>query len=229
MRNNDWKKYLFAFIITAAIFGTAVYSSNYFNEKRINEVKAIQDSVATNIMSSETEIALLADIPCEEAGSSMLSSELNSLAERIEYSEKNIGPNNSDVIALKKSYSLLEIKDYLLMKNISSRCGKRFGFALYFYGDSKSCADCDKAGYVLSYLRSKYPELRVYSFDYNLDLGAVKTLKTMLKIKSALPAIVIDREVLNGFQEKEKLEATLLLHYPKLATTATTSTTATKK
>jgi uncharacterized protein YdcH (DUF465 family) len=225
----DWKKYTLALIITSAIFATALFLNNYFNNKRIDEMKSIQDSIATNIMSSETEVSLLSGIPCEEAGSSMLSNELNSLADKITYSEQNIGTNNEDVIALKKAYSLLEIKDYLLMKQIGDRCGKKFGFALYFYGDAKSCTDCNKASYVLSYLREKYPELRVYSFDYNLDLSAVKTLIGMLKIKNALPAIVLDREVLNGFQSKDALEKTLLSHYPKLALTAATTTTASKK
>ncbi|MES2059831.1 MAG: hypothetical protein V4438_02255 [Patescibacteria group bacterium] len=219
----SWKKYALSFVITLAIFGTAIYISNYFNDRRIEEMRSIQDSIATNIMSSETEVSLLSSIPCEEAGSSMLSSELNPLAEKIEYSEKNIGAGNSDVISLKKAYALLEIKDYLLMRDIAKRCGNKFGFALYFYGDAKSCPDCDKASYVLSYLRGKYPDLRVYSFDYNLDLGAVKTLESMLKIKNALPAIVLDREVLNGFQSKEALEKTLLAHYPKLAIVASTT------
>ena len=70
MRETGLKKYLLAFLITAVIFGTAIYASNYFNERRIGEIKSIEDSVATNIMSSETEMALLSDIPCEEAGSS---------------------------------------------------------------------------------------------------------------------------------------------------------------
>ena len=179
----DWRKYILALAITALIFATAVYINNFFNEKRINEMKSIQDTISTNISSSEVEVALLSSLPCEEAGSSMLSSELNPLAEKIAYSEENIGNNNADVILLKKAYSLLEIKDYLLMKDISNRCGKKFGFALYFYGNAESCPDCTKASYVLTYLRKKYPELRVYSFDYNLDLSAVQTLISMLKIK----------------------------------------------
>ena len=228
-RKIDWKKYALSFLITAAIFATAIFISNYFNNKRIDEMRSIQDSIATNIMSSETEVSLLSSIPCEEAGSGMLSNELNPLAEKIEYSERNIGTNNADVISLKKAYALLEIKDYLLMRNIAKRCGNKFGFALYFYGDAKSCTDCDKASYVLSYLRAKYPDLRVYSFDYNLDLSAVKTLIGMLKIKDALPAIVIDREVLNGFQSKEILEKAVLAHYPKLAITAASTTATTTK
>lgn len=228
-RPIDWKKYLLTLAITALIFGTALYANNYFDDRRISEMRAIQDSIATNISSSEVEVALLSEIPCEEAGSSMLSSELGPLAERIAYSEENIGTKNADIIQLKKDYSLLEIKDYLLMKRLSERCGKKFGFALYFYGDKESCPDCDKASYVLTYLRNKYPELRVYSFDYNLDLSSIKTLIKMLKIKNDLPAVVIDREVINGFQDKDKLEKSLLAHYPKLVVATSTATSTNSK
>ncbi len=90
-KHIDWRKYVITFFITASIFGTAIYASNYFNNKRINEIRSIQESISTNIMSSETQVSLLSDLECEDVGSGMLSSELNSLASRIEYSEKNIG------------------------------------------------------------------------------------------------------------------------------------------
>ncbi len=211
----DWRKYVITFFITASIFGTAIFVSNYFNNKRIDEIRSIQDSISTNIMSSETQVSLLSDLDCQEVGSSMLSTELNSLAERIEYSEKNIGSNNGNVLQLKKFYSLLEIKDYQLMKRLSARCNKKFVFALYFYADSEKCKDCEKASYILTYLREKYPELRVYSFDYNLDLSAVKTLISISKIKDDLPAIVLDGKLIDWPQDKESLEKIIVAKYPK--------------
>ncbi len=220
----DWKKYIITFFITASIFGTAFFVSNYFNNKRIDEIKSIQDSISTNIMSSETQVSLLSDLNCEDVGNNMLSNELNSLAERIEYSEKNIGSNDKEVLQLKKFYSLLEIKDYLLMKRLSLRCDKKFIFALYFYADSKKCADCDKASYILTYLREQYPDLRVYSFDYNLDLSAIKTLINVTKITDKLPAIVIDGQVLSWPQDKDSLEKIIKSRYPKDGRRATTTT-----
>lgn len=225
--NIDWKKYIITFFITATIFGTAMYVSTYFNNQRINEIKSIQESISTNIMSSETQVSLLSDIACEDVGSSMLSNELNSLASRIEYSEKNIRNDGAEVSQLKKDYSLLEIKDYLLMKKLSARCGKKFVFALYFYTSSDKCTDCDKASLILTYLRQKYPELRVYSFDYDLDLPALQTLITISKIPSDLPAIVIDGKLIDWPQDKDSLEKIIKAKYPKDAKIAT-STQATK-
>lgn len=219
----DWKKYIITFFITATIFGTAIFISDYFNSKRIDEIKSIQESISTNIMSSETQVSLLSDLDCQDVGSSMLSSELNSLASRIEYSEKNIGSDDAEVLQLKKAYSLLEIKDYLLMKRLSTRCDKKFVFALYFYSNSDKCQDCDKASIILTYLREKYPELRVYSFDYDLDLSAIKTLITISKITDTLPAIVIDGKLIDWPQDKDSLESIIKSRYPKDALVATTT------
>jgi len=229
MKTPDWKKYLFTFVITGIIFITAFYFNNYFNEKRLLEIKSIQDSISTDILSSETQFSLLSELSCKDLGSSILSQELNHLAEKIEYSEKNIGLDNREVMQLKKFYSLLEIKDYLLMKKVSERCGKKFVFVLYFYADAKSCPDCQKTAYVLTYLREKYPQLRVYSFDYNIDVSAVKTLINVLKVKNELPAIVLDDKVINGFQARDLMEAALKEVYPKETATSTESTTGTKK
>ena len=229
-KKPDWKKYFFVFIITAAIFGTALYFNNYFNDKRIQEIQSIQNAISTDILSSETQFSLLSELSCKDIGSSILSKELNTLADKIEYSEKNIGTDDNDVVQLKKYYSLLEIKDYLLMKRVSEQCGKKFVFVLYFYSNSDKCPDCEKAAYVLTYLREKYPQLRVYSFDYNLDLSAIKTIIALFKIKNDLPAVVLDEKVLNGFQDKDSLEKSLKEVYPKVtATIPVASTTPSSK
>ena len=111
------------------------------------------------------------------------------------------------VLYLKKYYSLLEIKDYLLNKNISARCKTKSAFILYFYTTAENCSECEKQGLVLSALRDKYPELRVYSFDYGIDLSAVKAMLQIFKIQDTkLPALVIDEEVLTGFHGIDELE-----------------------
>ena len=235
MKQTDWKKYLLVFLITATIFVTAIYISNAINSKRITEIKTIQDTVSTDILSSETQFSLLSELSCKEAGNSLLSSEISDLGQKISYSESNSGSNTAEIIQLKKYYSLLEIKDYLLMKQVSEKCGKKFMFALYFYDQSSKCPDCDKASYALTYLRQKYPDLRVYSFDYGLDLSAISTIIQIFGIKNDLPAIVIGDQTINGFKDKETLEKILTAQYPKetkadlLKTTASSTATSTKK
>ena len=211
----DWKKYIITLLITSFIFVTAFSLSNNLNNKHIQDIKRIQDSIATDILSSETQFSLLSELSCKDVGTAILSNELNSLADKIQNSANNLGNDNEEVKFLKRYYSLLEIKDYLLMRRVSERCGKEFMFALYFYDNEGVCPDCDKAGYVLTYLRNKYPQLRVYSFDRKSDVSAVKTLLSIFKITEASPVVVFGDQVINGYKEKEEMEKSLQAIYPK--------------
>ena len=203
----DWKKYLIVFLITAGLFVTAIYLSNFFNNKKINQLKIIQDKITIDILSSETQFSLLSELSCKNISDSVFSGELGELGNKLEWSQKNLG-NTDEVSYLKKYYSLLQIKDYLLAKKISARCGVKSAFILYFYTTVANCSECEKESLVLSTLRAEYPELRVYSFDYSTDLSAVASMLQIYKIKDTeLPALVIDDEVLTGFHSLEDLEA----------------------
>lgn len=226
---NDWKKYIIVLFITLTIFVTGLWFSNHLNNKKIDQLKSIESTISLDLLSSETQFSLLEELSCKDVSTTVLSSELNSLADKINYSESNIGIANSDVISLKKYYSLLEIKDYLLMKKITERCGEKSIFVLYFYKND-NCDDCTKQGYVLTSLREKYPNLRVYSFDYNLDNAAIKAMISIYKVTDNLPAIVINGKVYSGFKTVEEIEKTFpeLENSIKDATTGKTTTT-TKK
>ena len=109
---------------------------------------------------------------------------------------------------LKKYYSLLQIKDYLLAKKIATRCGVKSAFILYFYTTAANCSLCEQESLVLSTLRAKYPALRVYSFDYSTDLSAVTSMLKIYKVKDTeLPALVLDDELLSGFYSVDDLDA----------------------
>ena len=209
MNNNiDWKKYLIVFLITLCLFLTASYVSNYFGDQKINQMKYIQDNIAISILSSETQFSLLQESSCKnDSTGSILSGELDLLGRKLEWEQDNLGMTE-EVLYLKKYYSLLQIKDYLLMKKISERCKVKSAFILYFYTTAENCSLCEKQSLVLSGLRDKYPELRVYSFDYSIDLSAVKAMLQIYKIKDTeLPALILDDELLTGFHSIEELES----------------------
>ncbi len=202
----DWKRYLIVFFITLGLFLTAVYVSNYFSDKKLSQLKNIQDTISIDVLSSETQYALLSELSCKNVSDSVLSSELNDLGNKLEWSLQNLGATD-EVNYLKKYYSLLEIKDYLLAKKISSTCGVKSAFILYFYTTAQNCSECEKQGLVLSSLREKYPELKVYSFDFSTDLSAVKAMLDIYKIQDTkLPAVVINDELLTSFQSVDALE-----------------------
>ena len=221
-----WQKYILAFVITAAIFGTAFYIASRFDNQRIAEIRTTEANISIDILSSETQFELLGNVDCKTlAQNPVLSDELNNLASQLQVAEQNLGTTNPEVIQLKQQYSLLEIKDYVLLQNITNKCGGKPVYVLYFYSNSGDCPECNQMGDVLTYLRNQYPGLRVYSFDYHLDLSALATLKTLNKLSGTLPAMIINnRPPVYGFKNLDQM-MTLV---PELKTlTSSTSTSAT--
>ncbi len=217
----DWRKYVITFFITAAIFATAFYIANRFDAQRIAEIRATEDQISLDILSTETQYDLLGELDCETISENpVLSDELNSLASQLAVAEGNLGDSNAQVISLKKQYSLLEIKDYLLMQKVSAKCGTKPVYILYFYSNAGDCPDCSRAGDVLTYLRQQYPTLRVYSFDYHLDLSALKTLIGIRNVSATLPAFIIkNRAPVYGFKDLQAMQKLI----PELKTLATST------
>lgn len=224
----DIRKYIFTFALTATIFATAFFASSFFSEKRVENVKQIQDNIAIDILSSETQFDLLKEVSCSNVDDSMLSPQLSEIGDKLSKTESDRGATDADIIYLKKYYSLLEVKDYLLSKQFVAKCGqaKKPVSIIYFYSNKGDCPECEREGYVLTRLKEKYPDLRVYSFDYNLDLSAVDSMKRIYKITSSLPALVIEDKTYIGFKSVEDLEALLP---DTLNTASSTVATTTKK
>lgn len=216
-----WQRYLLALLITAAIFGTGLFIANRIDERRVAEIRSIGENIYIDILSAETQFDLLGEVDCAlVADNPVLADELDSLASRLSYTENTLGSDNEEVISLKKQYSLLEIKDYLLLQRVSQKCNQKPVFVLYFYSNEQACEDCRRMGNVLTSLRQTYPTLRVYSFDYDLDFAALQTLIKIRKVENRLPAIVINnRAPIYGLKTVDELYELM----PELKTLATST------
>src|SRR3989344_3400208 len=120
VRKARWMTYAIAFAITALIFGTALYVSNYFNNLRVAEIREAQDNISIDILSIETQFDLLAEQSCRDISeNSVLSTELRSIAERLSYLETQTSVDEDELMGLKRYYTLLQIKDLLLMQRVA--------------------------------------------------------------------------------------------------------------
>ncbi len=214
---------LIALGVTIALISTVAYTVSYVNHMRVTELSAMEDKLAIDILSLDTQFSLLTAAPCDSSASSTtLINEVSDVGSRLAYAESQLGSDNLQVIRLKDQYSLLEIRDYMITKQLALACRTKPPVTvLYFYSNAGDCADCNKAGYALSYLHDTYPNLRVYSFDYNLDLGALKTFIAVNKITNTLPAFVINGKQSYGFTSLADLEklfprGTLATSTPKI-------------
>jgi hypothetical protein len=209
----DYSKYIISFIITISIFATAFYVSNYFSNKKVANINSIQNNIAVDILSNETQF-LLKEISCSEDNFNPVSTQINELGDKLTYTESVLGGDDETVIYLKKYYSLLQIKDYLVGKKIADKCGKSKKpiFMIYMYSNKKdNCNDCGKQASVIAELRETYPELRVYTFDYDLNIAPIQTMKKIYKIEDGknFPILVIEDKAYYGLKKVEEIKALL--------------------
>lgn len=203
------KKYTLVFFVTLGIFAVVYLFSDYLYNQRITQVKNIEDNINRNILESEIQYALLADVSCETGeatGNSLLIDEINNLAKRLSYMEEQRGTNDPEVISLKKYYSLLQVKDYLLIRERAKQCDEKPFSILYFYSNKGDCDECRKMGYVLTSMREDYDKLHIYAFDYNLELSVIETLKSIYKLDDNLPILVVNRKPYYGFKTRQEIE-----------------------
>jgi hypothetical protein len=220
-----FQKYFIVLLITAGIFAAAWFASEYFNNQKIADIQRAQDQATVDVMSSETQFDLLSEQSCQDIGNNLLSQEISDLADKISYAEQNIN-DQSQISLLKQQYSVLEVKDFLLTKQISARCKTPVATILYFYKIDNSCSDCTKQGYVLDALRQNYPQIRVYSFDAGLDSSTIRALLSIYKIQTTtLPALVINGKTESGFMSMDDIDKLLPAAILKQAQTTSASTT----
>lgn len=221
-RTARWSTYAVAFLITAFIFATAFFASTYFNDKRAAEIRTAQDSISIDILSLETQFDLLAEHSCRDiTENSVLSTEIRPVGERLAFLENQSNVNQEELLRLKRYYTLLQIKDLLLMQEVAEKCRLEPVFILYFYSNAGDCEECEEQGYVLTALSQQYPQLRIYSFDYNLDLSALQTLIDINNIRRALPALVINDRVQYGLKTVADIRTIL----PELSTLESATST----
>ncbi len=225
--NNDYTRYLVALIITISIFTTTFYASSYFTNKKLDTISSIQNNISVDILSNETQF-LLKEISCSDDSFNPVAGQINDLGDRLTYAEGELGADDNTVIYLKKYYSLLQIKDYLVGKKIQDKCGNinKPIFMIYMYSNKKGlCEDCAKQATVISELRQTYPELRVYTFDYDLSLAPIDTMKKIYKIEatSTFPILVVEDKTYYGLKKLAELKLLLPDTLREATSTASTS------
>ena len=197
-------KILTAFAITVIIFGLGVGVGVGITKSKVDDILDIDREARLQLESLELEEKLLGQTPC--VNPRLLTENLVDLTKKLAYLESQYDKNDPTILELKEPYTLLEIRHYLKMKKMVEECGEDYSFVLFFYSNNPELiGESEKQGFVLDYIRKKYGNLHVYSFDVDLDIDLMNVLKELYKIEE-VPSMIIEDRLYVGFHDKEELE-----------------------
>ncbi|MFC1648053.1 hypothetical protein ACFL1B_01205 [Nanoarchaeota archaeon] len=214
-RSNKYKKmdkmkYFAVFLLTIIIFSAGVLLGNYLTSMKLDKLTDIEANLYLDTLGAEVQYQILIGDPCQFVNSTPLAEDLYELSEKLDYLEGVFGEDNENVMRLKEQYSLLEVRHWLYVKKTNKECNTSNIPVLYFYSNEGDCPKCEQQGYILTYLRKKFPDLRIYSFDITIDNTAVNTIKKIYDVKTA-PTIILGTLVYEEFRSREELEEALLV------------------
>jgi len=107
-----------------------------------------------------------------------------------------------EYVRLKRDYTLLSIRTWLLSLDVKKKCGEEIIPALYFY--SRDCDSCIDQSYVLDELKRENPNFSAFIVDFNLDESIVKIIKNVYNV-TEVPSFIINDRLYPGHQDLEQM------------------------
>jgi hypothetical protein len=108
-----------------------------------------------------------------------------------------------EYVKLKRDYTLLSIRTWLLSLDVKKKCSGEIIPALYFY--SKDCDSCINQSYVLDELKKVNPNFSAFIVDSNLDEPIVKIIKNVYNVTD-VPSFIINDKLYSGYQSLSQMK-----------------------
>jgi len=211
--------YLKAFAISVAIFSCGLLIGIYIENFFTSDLSARTAVIENSVREIELEMLYFQDLSdtysCDFLSAVIVktNSNLDTLAQELQYSEKNILFTKETIRNIKMTYTSLLIKDWLLQEKVKKSCGADAVTVLYFY-TTESCDDCVTQGDVLTLLKDTFKEkLMVFPIDTQIDISMTKILMDRFNV-TAMPSIVINGETYTGVIGKDELTGTICEQLP---------------
>jgi hypothetical protein len=223
MRDMKRRRYILAFIITAALFSLGFFFGFVMDLKRVDYFDKANSEQKLNIQSLQLQYELLkGDAVQDRCGAfkflfDKYIIELEDNRARLDSYSKQSDVITADFETLKREYILSQINFWYISRNFRSSCPNSSDFItiMYFFSNNQKCPDCGAQGTVLDYYKSVLKQnLLIFSFDETFadKEPLIKMLEQIYDVKD-YPTIVINNRAYPGFVGKENLSSILCSQY----------------
>jgi hypothetical protein len=223
MRILQKRRYLFAFIITAAIFFIGFFFGFLMDIQRADYFNNMNNMQKLDIRSLELQQQLLKDNTFKNQCSAFRFMfdksivELENSRDRLESYTEQSKVKQADFELLFREYTISQINFLSIAKNLKTACANSSDFVtvIYFYSDQATCPSCEKQAVVLDYYKMHLKQ-NVLIFAINEKLGSEEPLIELLKNVyniTVYPTLIIENDVHAGYVDKETMNTLLCEKY----------------
>ena len=215
MRIFQKRRYLFAFIITAAIFFIGFFFGFLMDIQRADYFNDMNSMQKLNIRSLELQQQLLKDNTFNDQCNAFRFMfdkaivELENNRDRLENYNEQSKVKQADFELLFREYTISQINFLSIAKNLKSSCANSSDFVtvLYFYSDETTCPSCENQAVVLNYYKMNLKQnILVFAINEKLDQTEplIELLKNVYNI-TEYPTLVVENDVHSGYIDKDAM------------------------
>lgn len=224
MREFNKRRYLLAFIVTAAIFLLGFFFGFVMDVNRINYFQQLNEEQKLNLRSLQLQYEIVktgsVNNPCG-AFRFMFNTfivELENNRERLETYTLQAKIKKDEFSILQREYVLSQINFWYISKNLKESCPGESDFVtvIYFYSDKTACPSCDDQAAVLNYYKTKLKEnLLIFALDERFESTEpiITLLKQSYNVTSYPTLIVNGNEIYTSVLNKETMGRVLCSKY----------------
>lgn len=205
-RNSYGLRALLAFLIALFIFLSGFFLSYTISYAKYQSVADTHERIRQELIQIEFERSLS---NCDIFGSyPLLNEELENNGVILGILEERFGKDDVRILEQKKEYSRLEEEHFYIVENYNLGCEKNYTTILFFYSNDKNLVmDAERMGFILGSFKNENPSVMVYSFDYNLDVDAVNSLKSAYGVSEPNVLVINGKTLLAGLEDISQLQA----------------------
>ncbi|HIH31613.1 TPA: hypothetical protein HA235_02800 [Candidatus Woesearchaeota archaeon] len=216
MRKVNYKRYIFAFVITAAIFLLGFFFGFYMDLQRVNYFQTLSETNRLNIRSLQLQNELINEKTLTNQCSAFrfifdnAIIELEKNRERLELYQQQANVKKAEFEILRREYTLSQINFWSISAKLKESCANSSDFVtvLFFFGDKEICSDCENQATVLNYYKTQMNQ-NILIFAINRELADTEPVVNLLMKAydvNSFPTLVIDNSIYREYIDKEDME-----------------------
>lgn len=226
MRSYDKRRYIFALIITVAIFSLGFFFGFILDIKRADYFKSLNEEQKLNIRSIQLQYEIISSVADKkncEAFKYVFNNAVNELErnrERLEIYDQQSKINKEEFVVLRREYVISQINFWHISKKYKETCPEYTDFltVVYFFSDKEKCPDCEEQSSVLNYYKNTLKE-KIFIFAIDENFESHESLIGLLKKSYSIneyPSLIIEDEKFTGFVDSNTFKKIVCKHYKNI-------------
>lgn len=212
IREINKARYVVASLITLCIFLLGMMLGFVVEEKRMRFSQEESANQQMDFRSMQLQYEYINQLSLEQDCETMQETfeanvkNLELARLKLEEYTKSSKINKDDFDKIRRDYTISQLQYWLFAKKKKQICDSEDVSVLYFFAEDKSCPDCNKQSFVLTYLKKIFgTDLLIFSLNTNFTEEPMVGLLQKSYNVTEYPTMIIDNKRIEGLHNKDDL------------------------